>query len=74
VQVTPANPDFRQWMEADLTLDEATAAVDIARTTKPAPEPIPWAYLAKVLTTQRTAGKSAVPKRAAEEAPWEGAL
>lgn len=74
VQVTPGNPDFRQWVDAKLTADEAMAAVDIARATKPAPEPIPWAYLSKVLATQRTAGQSAVPRKQTEEAPWEGAL
>lgn len=74
VQVTPQNPGFREWVDAGLTDDEATAAVEIARAAKPAPEPIPWAYLSKVLTSQRNAGKSSVPKKQAEEAPWEGAL
>lgn len=59
VQLTPANPDFRQWVDAKLTADEAMAAVDIARATKPEPEPIPWAYLSKVLATQRNASGAA---------------
>lgn len=74
VQVTPQNPGFREWVDSGLTDDEATAAVEIARAAKPAPEPIPWAYLSKVLASQRNAGKSAVPQKQAEEAPWEGAL
>lgn len=61
VQVTPGNPSFAQWAKSGLTADEATAAVEIARCTKPEPEPIPWAYLAKVLESQRKQGSSSVP-------------
>lgn len=61
VQVQPGNPDFRSWVDAGLTEAEALAAVDIARVTKPAPESIAWAYLAKVLETQRQRAKAAKP-------------
>lgn len=61
VQVAPSNPSFQQWVAEGLDSEEALAGVDIARGTKPAPEPIPWAYLAKVLTTQRRAGVSTIP-------------
>lgn len=67
IDVAPGRPDFREWVEKGLTEDEALAAVDAARQSKPAPEPIPWAYLAKVLTTMRTAA-SAVPAKT-ERAP-----
>lgn len=61
VQVAPSNPSFQQWVAEGLDSEEALAGVDIARGTKPAPEPIPWAYLAKVLATQRKAGVSTIP-------------
>jgi len=71
VQVTPANPDFRSWVEAGLDADEIIAAVQIARTAKPKPEPIPWGYLSKVMTSQRNAtpcgGITAKPK---SDAHW----
>lgn len=61
VQVAPSNPSFKQWVDEGLDSEEAIAGVDIARGAKPAPEPIPWSYLSKVLTTQRKAGVAAVP-------------
>jgi len=71
VQVTPANPDFRSWVQAGLDADEIIAAVQIARTAKPKPEPIPWGYLSKVMTSQRNAtprgGITAKPK---SDAHW----
>ncbi|MCP1679427.1 YdaU family protein [Kerstersia gyiorum] len=67
VQVQPGNPDFRAWVDAGLTEDEAMAAVDIARATKPAPEPIPWAYLTKVLETQRQRATAAKPAAGASQ-------
>ena len=72
MQVTPANPDFRQWVDSGLTADEATAGVDIARNAKPAPEPIPWQYLAKVLATQRKSSNGTVQPQAIAEPAWEG--
>lgn len=68
VDVAPGRPDFREWVEKGLTEDEALAAVEAARQAKPAPEPIPWTYLAKVLTTMRTAADS-VPDK-----PKQGAV
>lgn len=63
IQVAAGNPEFRRWVDAGLTDDEALAAVEAARQAKPAPEPIPWAYLARVLTTQRNAAAAGVPRR-----------
>ncbi|KXJ63022.1 hypothetical protein AXY46_03115 [Achromobacter xylosoxidans] len=62
IDVAPGRPDFREWVEKGLTEDEALAAVEAARQAKPAPEPIPWTYLAKVLTTMRT-GADSVPDK-----------
>lgn len=67
VSVGSANPDFREWVDAGLTAEEATGGVEIARKTKPAPESIPWSYLAKVLTTQRTAAVKAPPAKPARQ-------
>lgn len=55
VDVHPGLPGFRSWVDAGLSESEALAAVDVARQSKPRPEPIPWNYLAKVLETQRRA-------------------
>jgi len=75
VQVTPHNPDFRQWVENGLDADELTAAVEIARSAKPKPEPIPWGYLAKVMLSQRKAKSGHVPARQRDSpAPWEMAI
>lgn len=63
VDVQPGNPDFRAWVDAGLTEDEALAGLEIARTSKPAPERMPWGYLSKVLATQRKTA-SAVPSKA----------
>lgn len=69
IDVAPGRPDFREWVEKGLTEDEALAAVDAARQAKPAPEPIPWPYLAKVLTTMRTAAESVPDKPKQGAAP-----
>lgn len=62
VDVAPGRPDFREWVEKGLTEGEALAAVEAARQSKPAPESIPWTYLAKVLTRARQAAQ-AVPAK-----------
>lgn len=67
VDVQPGNPDFRAWVDSGLTEDEALAGLEIARTSKPAPERMPWGYLSKVLATQRKTA-SAVPAKT-ERAP-----
>lgn len=69
IDVAPGRPDFREWVEKGLTEDEALAAVDAARQAKPAPEPIPWPYLAKVLTTMRTAAENVPDKPKQGAAP-----
>lgn len=69
IDVAPGRPDFREWVEKGLTEDEALAAVEAARQAKPAPEPIPWTYLAKVLTTMRTAADSVPDKPKQGAAP-----
>jgi len=75
VQVTPHNPDFRQWVENGLDAEELTAAVEIARSAKPKPEQIPWGYLAKVMLSQRKAKSGHVPARQRDSpAPWEMAI
>ncbi|WP_088158798.1 YdaU family protein [Achromobacter xylosoxidans] len=67
VDVQPGNPDFRAWVDSGLTEGEALAGLEIARTSKPAPERMPWGYLSKVLATQRKTA-SAVPAKT-ERAP-----
>ncbi|WP_231501739.1 DUF1376 domain-containing protein [Bordetella petrii] len=67
IDVAPGRPDFREWVDKGLTDEEALAAIQSARLSKPAPEPIPWPYLAKVLTTQRQAAQ-AVPDKPAQPA------
>lgn len=67
VDVQPGNPDFRAWVDSGLTENEALAGLEIARTSKPVPERMPWGYLSKVLATQRKTA-SAVPVKA-ERAP-----
>lgn len=69
VQVQPGNPDFRSWVGSGLTEAEALAAVEIARATKPAPESLPWAYLAKVLETQRQRAGAPKPPTPSQNAP-----
>lgn len=65
VAVMPSNPDFAQWVESGLTVDEAVAGFEIARVAKPAPEAIPWNYLSKVLASQRRPGNgSGAPPKA----------
>lgn len=63
VSVASGNPDFCRWVESGLSESEAVEAVEIARKTKPAPETIPWAYLAKVLASQRNAAVTGVPDK-----------
>ncbi|WP_025517546.1 YdaU family protein [Bordetella trematum] len=67
VDVSPGNPHFRAWVDRGLTEDEAIAGIEAARLAKPAPEAIPWAYLAKTLETAR-AKAAAVPEKGAEPA------
>lgn len=67
VDVSPGNPHFRAWVDQGLTEDEAIAGIESARLAKPAPEAIPWAYLAKTLETAR-AKAAAVPEKGAEPA------
>lgn len=62
VQVSPGQLDFRAWVDKGLTAEEALAGLAVARQSKPAPEPIPWAYLAKVLTSQRQAAQQ-IPEK-----------
>lgn len=65
VAVMPSNPDFAQWIDSGLTVDEAIAGFEIARVAKPAPEAIPWNYLSKVLASQRRPSNgSGVPPKA----------
>lgn len=69
VDVAPGRPDFREWVDKGLTEDEAMAGIDAARQAKPAPEPIPWPYLAKVLITLRTAAQNVPSKPSARASP-----
>ncbi len=64
VEVQPGNPDFRAWVDNGLTEDEAIAGLEIARTSKPAPERMPWGYLSKVLATQRKTAAAGIPAKA----------
>lgn len=76
VAVMPSNPDFAQWVESGLTVDEAIAGYEIARAAKPAPEAIPWMYLSKVLATQRQQQAGTPPPKPSASAydPMETAL
>lgn len=69
VQVFPSQLDFRAWVDKGLTADEALAGLAVARQSKPPPEAIPWAYLAKVLTAQRQAAQQIPEKGAPPQRP-----
>lgn len=56
-------------MDKGLTADEALAGLAVARQSKPPPEAIPWAYLAKVLTAQRQAAQQIPEKGAPPQRP-----
>lgn len=63
VEVQSGNPEFRAWVDNGLTQDEAVAALESARRSKPAPEPIAWGYLAACLRTNRQKAAAGVPAK-----------
>lgn len=62
VRITSAHPLLQSWLQSGIALDEAREAVALARQHKPAPEPIPAAYLDRVLQSQRQAIANASSK------------
>lgn len=63
VDVQPGNPEFRAWVDNGLGQDEAVAGLEAARRSKPAPEPIAWAYLAACLRSNRQKAAAGVPAK-----------
>lgn len=59
----PGNPSLRAWVDKGLTADEAMAGLQAARSTKSAPNPMAWPYLARVLETQRERAAQGVPEK-----------
>ncbi len=59
----PGNPVLRAWVDKGLTADEALAGLEAARSSKSAPSPMTWPYLARVLETQRERAAQGVPER-----------
>ncbi|MCY1197233.1 hypothetical protein D9M72_85950 [compost metagenome] len=59
----PGNPVLRAWIDKGLTADEALAGLQAARAARSAPSPMTWAYLARVLETQREKAAQTVPDK-----------
>lgn len=74
VNVTPMNPHLCQWVNSDLTDDEAQDAVDRARISKPAPAAIPAAYLAAIVPKVIAERSERLKKCPAVAATTPGAL
>ncbi|MCM2575135.1 YdaU family protein [Achromobacter xylosoxidans] len=66
--VAPGNPVLRAWVDKGLTAEEAFAGLETARKARGAPSPMTWAYLARVLETQREKA-SAVPDKPDQATP-----
>lgn len=54
VVVTSQHPTLLKWLEDGITVQQAVDAVTLTRMRKPYPEPIPAAYLDKVLRSPQT--------------------
>lgn len=67
--VAPGNPTLRSWVDAGLTADEALSGLAIARNARGAPSPMSWAYLARVLETQRQRASAGVPTKPSNPMP-----
>jgi uncharacterized protein YdaU (DUF1376 family) len=65
----PGNPILRAWVDKGLGADEAMAGLQAARAARSAPNPMTWAYLARVLETQREKAAQVVPDK-----PKQGAV
>lgn len=59
----PGNPTLRVWVDNGLTAEEAIAGLATARATRSAPNPMTWAYLARVLETQRERAAQCIPEK-----------
>lgn len=68
VPCMPNDSCLRAWVDEGFSANELTAAVEIVRQTKPAPQPIPPKYLDT--TVRRLREEAAKPKPQAKEPPW----
>ncbi|MNK69781.1 hypothetical protein D3C87_891770 [compost metagenome] len=59
----PGNPTLRAWVDKGLNADEALAGLQAARSSKSAPNPMSWAYLARVLESQRNKAAQTIPEK-----------